>query len=191
MAIRSAILLGAKQVIAIDRLPERLGMAAASGAAIVNFEEDSVIERLNELTSGKGPEKCIDAVGTESHVCLSQPDTIYDRAKQMLMGESDRPHVLREMIYVCRPGGTISIPGVYTGLVDKIPMGQAMNKGLTFRMGQTHVNRWTDDLVRRIDEGQIDPSFVITHTVGLDQGPQMYNVFRNKQDSCIKVVLKP
>jgi threonine dehydrogenase-like Zn-dependent dehydrogenase len=191
MAIRSAILLGAKQVIAIDRLPERLGMAAASGAATVNFEEDSVIERLNELTSGKGPEKCIDTVGTESHVCLSQPDTIYDRAKQMLMGENDRPHVLREMIYVCRPGGTISIPGVYTGLVDKIPMGQAMNKGLTFRMGQTHVNRWTDDLVRRIDEGQIDPSFVITHTVGLDQGPQMYNVFRNKQDSCIKVVLKP
>jgi threonine dehydrogenase-like Zn-dependent dehydrogenase len=191
MAVRSAILMGAKRVIAIDRLPERVGMAAASGATTINFEEDSVIERLNELTSGKGPEKCIDAVGSESHVCLSQPDTIYDRAKQMLMGESDRPHVLREMIYVCRPGGTISIPGVYTGLVDKIPMGQAMNKGLTFRMGQTHVNRWTDDLVRRVDEGQIDPSFVVTHTVGLDQGPDMYNVFRNKQDSCIKVVLKP
>lgn len=191
MAVRSAILMGAKRVVAIDRLPERLGMAAASGATTVNFEEDSVTERLNELTSGKGPEKCIDAVGSESHVCLSQPDTIYDRAKQMLMGESDRPHVLREMIYVCRPGGTISIPGVYTGLVDKIPFGQAMNKGLTFRMGQTHVNRWTDDLVRRVDEGQIDPSFVVTHTVGLDQGPDMYNVFRNKQDSCIKVVLKP
>lgn len=191
MTIRSAVMQGAGQVIAIDRLPERLSMAEAGGATTVNFEKASVVERLNELTSGKGPEKCIDATGTESHVSLSQPDTIYDRAKQMLMLENDRPHVLREMIYVCRPGGTISIPGVYTGLVDKMPMGQAMNKGLTFRMGQTHVNRWTDDLLRRIDEGQIDPAFVITHTVGLEQGPHMYNVFRNKQDSCVKVVLKP
>ncbi len=191
MAIRSAVLQGAKQVVAIDRLPERLSMAEAGGATIVNFDKDSVVGRLNELTSGKGPEKCIDATGTESHVSLSQPDTIYDRAKQMLMLENDRPHVLREMIYVCRPGGTISIPGVYTGLVDKFPMGQAMNKGLTFRMAQTHVNRWTDDLLRRIEEGEIDPSFVITHTVGLERGPEMYNVFRNKQDSCIKVLLKP
>jgi threonine dehydrogenase-like Zn-dependent dehydrogenase len=111
--------------------------------------------------------------------------------KQMMMGESDRPHVLREMIYVCRPAGTISIPGVYGGLVDKIPMGQAMNKGLTFRMGQTHVNRWTDDLLKRIEAGQIDPSFVITHTARLEDGPEMYKVFRDKQDSCIKVVLKP
>jgi threonine dehydrogenase-like Zn-dependent dehydrogenase len=166
-------------------------MAEAGGAIAINFETESVLERLNDLTSGKGPEKCIDATGTESHVSLSQPDTIYDRAKQMLMGESDRPHVLREMIYVCRPAGTISIPGVYTGLVDKIPMGPAMNKGLTFRMGQTHVNRWTDDLVRRIDDGEIDPSFVVTHTTSLDHGPDMYTLFRNKQDSCIKVVLKP
>jgi threonine dehydrogenase-like Zn-dependent dehydrogenase len=191
MAIRSAVLQGAKQVIAIDRLRERLSMAEAGGATTINFDKESVVERLNELTSGKGPEKCIDAIGTESHVSLAQPDTLYDRAKQMLMLENDRPHVLREMIYVCRPGGTISIPGVYTGLVDKIPMGQAMNKGLTFRMGQTHVNRWTDDLLRRIDEGEIDPSFVITHTVALERGPEMYNVFRNKQDNCIKVVLKP
>jgi threonine dehydrogenase-like Zn-dependent dehydrogenase len=109
----------------------------------------------------------------------------------MLMAENDRPHVLREMIYACRPAGVISIIGVYTGLVDKIPMGQAMNKGLTFRMGQTHVNRWTDDLLRLIDDGQIDPSFVITHTVALEDGPEMYQVFRDKQDSCIKVVLKP
>jgi threonine dehydrogenase-like Zn-dependent dehydrogenase len=191
MAIRSAVLQGAKHVIAIDRLPERLSMAEAGGATTINFDEESVVEQLNDLTSGKGPEKCIDAIGTESHVSLSQPDTIYDRAKQMLMLENDRPHVLREMIYVCRPGGTISIPGVYTGLVDKFPMGLAMNKGLTFRMGQTHVNRWTEDLLRRIDEGEIDPSFVITHTVELERGPEMYNVFRNKQDSCIKVVLKP
>ena len=191
MAIRSAILLGAKQVVAIDCLPERLSMAEAGGAITINFDEQSVIERLDDLTDGKGPQKCIDAVGLESHVSFSKPDTIYDRAKQMVMMESDRPHVLREMIYVCRPAGIISIPGVYGGLVDKIPMGQAMNKGLTWRMGQTHVNRWTDDLLRRIEEGQIDPSFVITHTVGLEDGPEMYKVFRDKQDSCIKVVLKP
>jgi threonine dehydrogenase-like Zn-dependent dehydrogenase len=191
MAIRSAILLGAKQVVAIDHLPERLSMAEAGGAITINFDEESVVERLNELTHGKGPEKCIDAIGMEAHVTPSQPDTVVDRAKQMMMMESDRPHVLREMIYVCRPAGVISIPGVYGGLVDKIPFGQAMNKGLTFRMGQTHVNRWTDDLLRRIEEGQIDPSFVITHTVGLEDGPEMYKVFRDKQDSCIKVVLKP
>jgi threonine dehydrogenase-like Zn-dependent dehydrogenase len=127
----------------------------------------------------------------ESHVSLSKRDTAYDRAKQILMLENDRPHVLREMIYVCRPAGTISIPGVYSGLVDKVPMGVAMNKGLTFRMGQTHVNRWMDNLLRRIEEGQIDPSFVITHTARLDEGPEMYKVFRDKQDSCVKVVLKP
>jgi threonine dehydrogenase-like Zn-dependent dehydrogenase len=191
MAIRSAVLLGAKQVIAIDHLPERLEMAEAGGAITINFDEESVVERLNKLTGGEGPEKCIDAVGMEAHVSPSMPDTVYDRAKQMLGAESDRPHILREMIYVCRPAGVISIPGVYGGLVDKIPMGQVMNKGLTIRTGQTHVNRWTDDLLRRIEEGQIDPSFVITHTVSLDEGPEMYKVFRDKQDSCIKVVLKP
>jgi threonine dehydrogenase-like Zn-dependent dehydrogenase len=191
MAIRSAILLGAKQVIAIDRLPERLSMAEAGGAITINFDEESVVERLNDLTGGKGPEKCIDAVGMEAHVMLSQPDTIMDRAKQLFMLETDRPHVLREIIYVCRPGGVLSIPGVYGGFDDKIPLGQLMNKGLTIRTGQTHVNRWTDDLLHRIEEGQIDPSFVITHTVGLEEGPEMYKVFRDKQDSCVKVVLKP
>ncbi|WP_376962110.1 zinc-dependent alcohol dehydrogenase [Azospirillum sp. A26] len=191
MAIRSAVLLGAKQVVAIDHLPERLEMAEAGGAITINFDEESVVERLNELTGGLGPEKCIDAIGMEAHVSPSMPDTVYDRAKQMLGAESDRPHVLREMIYVCRPAGVISIPGVYGGLVDKIPMGQLMNKGLTIRTGQTHVNRWTDDLLRRIEEGQIDPSFVITHSVSLEEGPEMYKVFRDKQDSCVKVVLKP
>jgi threonine dehydrogenase-like Zn-dependent dehydrogenase len=190
-AIRSAILLGAKQVIAIDRVPERLAMAQAGGAITINFDEESVIERLNELTQGRGPEKCIDCVGLESHVSMRHPDTVLDRAKQAVMLESDRPHVLREMIYVCRPAGVISVPGVYGGLVDKIPFGAAMNKGLTFRMGQTHVNRWTDDLLRRIQEGQIDPSFVITHTVGLEEGPAYYDIFAAKQDSCVKVVLKP
>ncbi|MCA1436498.1 glutathione-dependent formaldehyde dehydrogenase [Bradyrhizobium sp. BRP20] len=191
MAIRSAILLGANQVIAIDCLPERLSMAEAGGATTINFETESVVERLQELTDGKGPEKCIDCVGMESHVMPSLPDTLLDRAKQMVMAESDRPHVLREMIYVCRPGGIISVPGVYSGLSDMLPMGAFMNKGLTMRTGQTHVNRWTDDLLRRIEEGEIDPSFVITHTVPLAQGPEMYQVFRDKRDSCVKVVLKP
>ncbi|MFL5200793.1 MAG: zinc-dependent alcohol dehydrogenase [Microvirga sp.] len=190
MAIRSAILLGAKQVVVIDRVPERLAMAEAGGAIAINFDEESVIERLNELTKGKGPEKCIDAVGMEAHATATI-DSMYDRVKQATMMETDRPHVLREMAYVCRPAGTLSIPGVYGGLLDKIPFGAIMNKGLTIRTGQTHVNRWTDDLLRRIEEGQIDPSFVITHTVSLDEGPDMYKVFRDKQDGCIKVVLKP
>ena len=191
MAIRSAVLLGAEQVIAIDHLPERLEMAEAGGAITINFDEENVVERLNELTEGEGPEKCIDCLGMESHVTPSMPDTVYDRAKQIFLAESDRPQVLREMVYVCRPGGLISVPGVYGGFADKVPMGAAMNKGLTFRMGQTHVQRWTADLLRRIEEDQIDPSFVITHEVPLDKGPEMYRTFRDKQDSCIKVVLKP
>jgi len=189
-AMRSALLLGAKQVIAIDRVPERLDMAQAGGATPVNFEEESVLECLAEMTNGKGPEKCIDAVGMESHVARSI-DSIYDRAKQAVMLESDRPHVLREMIYVCRPAGTLSIPGVYGGLVDKIPFGALMNKGLTVRTGQTHVNRWTGDLLNRIQDGQIDPSFVITHEVGLEDGPDMYQTFRDKEDGCVKGVLRP
>ncbi|MCQ2044362.1 MULTISPECIES: zinc-dependent alcohol dehydrogenase [Stutzerimonas] len=189
-AVRSAVMMGAEQVICIDNVPERLSMARAGGAITINFDEESVLERLKELTRGKGPEKCIDSVGMEAHAARSI-DSMYDRAKQALMLESDRPHVLREMIYVCRPAGIISIPGVYGGMIDKIPFGAAMNKGLTFRMGQTHVNRWTDDLLRRIQEGEIDPSFVITHSVSLEQGPEMYKTFRDKHDGCIKVVLKP
>jgi threonine dehydrogenase-like Zn-dependent dehydrogenase len=190
MAIRSALLLGAKQVIAIDTVPERLTMARAGGAATIDYEEESVVERLNELTGGKGPEKCIDAVGLEAHAPVAL-EHIYDRLKQAVMAESDRPHVLREMMYVCRPGGTLSIPGVYGGLSDKLPFGAAMNKGLTLRMGQTHVNRWTDDLLHRIADGQIDPSFVITHTASLEEGPELYKTFRDKKDGCIKVILKP
>ena len=188
--IRSAILLGAKQVIAIDRVPERLAMAKAAGAIPINFETQGVVELLNDLTLGKGPEKCIDAVGMEAHV-TSTLDSVMDRAKQAMMMETDRPHVLREMMYVCRPAGTLSVPGVYGGLMDKIPFGAAMNKGLTIRMGQTHVNRWTDDLLRRIEEGQIDPSFVITHRTNLEAAPEMYETFRDKKDGCIKVVLTP
>ncbi len=190
MTIRSAILLGAKQVIAIDRVPERLDMAKAGGAVTINFDEESVIERLEELTQGKGPEKCIDAVGMEAHATATL-DSMYDKVKQAVMLESDRPHVLREMAYVCRPAGTLSVPGVYGGVIDKFPIGMIMNKGLTIRTGQTHVNRWTDDLLRRIQEGQIDPSFVITHKVGLEQGPEMYKTFRDKEDGCVKVVIRP
>lgn len=188
--VRSALLLGARQIVVIDRLPERLDMARAAGAITINFEEESVIERLNELTAGKGPEKCIDAVGMEAHATATL-DSMYDRVKQAVMLESDRPHVLREMIYACRPAGTLSVPGVYAGLIDKLPFGMLMNKGLTLRTGQTHVNRWTDDLLRRIQEGQIDPSFVITHSEPLASGPEMYKTFAHKKDGCIKVVLKP
>jgi threonine dehydrogenase-like Zn-dependent dehydrogenase len=191
MSIRSAMLLGAEQVIAIDCLAERLSMAEAAGATTINFVDESVVERLNEITAGQGPDKCIDAVGMESHISLGQPDTLYDRFKQMTMAENDRGHVLREMIYVCRPGGVISVIGVYSGLVDKFPIGLAMNKGLTFRMAQAHVNRWTDDLLKRIEEEQIDPSFVITHERPLSDGPEMYRTFRDKQDGCVKVVLRP
>ncbi|TXN27553.1 glutathione-dependent formaldehyde dehydrogenase [Methylobacterium sp. WL30] len=191
MAIRSAILLGAKRVIAIDRVPERLAMARAGGAEVLDYHaESNIVARLNDMTDGRGPEKCIDAVGLEAHA-LGAVDAVYDRAKQAMMLETDRAHVLRQMIMVCRPAGILSVPGVYSGLIDKFPIGALMNKGLTVRTGQTHVKRWTDDLLRRIEEGQIDPSFVITHTVGLEDGPEMYRTFRDKQDGCIKVVIRP
>ena len=189
-ALRSALLMGAEQVVCIDNVPERLEMARAGGAVTIDFDHESVLDRLQELTGGKGPEKCIDAVGMEAYWPRSL-DSMLDKAKQAVMIESDRPHVLREMMYVCRPAGTLSVAGVYGGLVDKIPFGAFMNKGLTMKTGQTHVNRWTDDLMSRIAEGQIDPSFVITHTVGLEDGPAMYKTFRDKEDGCIKVVMKP
>ena len=189
-AVRSALLMGAQQVVCIDNVAERLDMARAGGAVTIDFNHESVLDRLQELTGGKGPEKCIDAVGMEAYWPRSL-DSMLDKAKQAVMIESDRPHVLREMMYVCRPAGTISVAGVYGGLADKIPFGAFMNKGLTMRSGQTHVNRWTDDLMTRIAEGQIDPSFVITHTVGLEDGPAMYKTFRDKEDGCVKVVMKP
>ena len=188
--VRSALMMGAGRVIVIDRVPERLAMAAAAGAITINFEEENTVERLNDLTHGMGPEKCIDAVGLEAHATASL-DSMLDKAKQVVKLTADRPHVLREAMYVCRPGGIISVPGVYGGLLDMVPFGAVMNKGLTIRTGQTHVNRWADDLLRRIEEGEIDPSFVITHTVGLEQGPEYYKTFRDKQHECIKVVMKP
>ncbi len=188
--VKSAVMLGARQVICIDAVPERLAMARANGATVIDFLNDSVVERLNELTGGRGPEKCIDAVGMEAHA-TSTLDALYDRVKQATRLESDRAHVLREMIFICRPAGILSVPGVYGGLIDKVPFGAAMNKGLTIRTGQTHVNRWTEDLLRRIEEGEIDPSFVITHRMSLKDGPEMYRKFRDKEDGCIKVVLRP
>ena len=166
-------------------------MAEAGGAIPINFEEESVVERLNELTDGKGPEKCIDATGMESHVSFSQPDTIYDRAKQMLMMESDRPHVLREMIYVCRPAGVISIPGVYSGLDRQDADGRRDEQGFDVPHGANARQPLDRRSVAADRGGEIDPSFVITHTAPLTEGPEMYNVFRDKRDSCIKVVLKP
>jgi threonine dehydrogenase-like Zn-dependent dehydrogenase len=189
--IQSAWMMGAGRVIAIDRLPERLAMAERHGRAeTINFEEVGVYDRLMEMTQGRGPDRCIDAVGAEAH-STGSIDAVYDKAKTMLMMETDRVHVLREAILCCRKGGTISIPGVYFGVGDKIPLGPFMNKGLTLKTGQTHVPRYHDELLRRIESGEIDPSFVITHTVPLEKGQEMYKTFRDKEDGCIKVVLKP
>jgi threonine dehydrogenase-like Zn-dependent dehydrogenase len=189
--IQSAWMMGAGRVIAIDNVPERLAMAAKHGRAeTVNFKEVGVYDRLMEMTNGRGPDRCIDAVGAEAHSTGSL-DALYDKAKTMLMQETDRPHVLREAIMCCRPGGTISVPGVYLGIVDKIPLGAFMNKGLTLKTGQTHVPRYHEQLLRRVESGEIDPSFVITHTVPIEKGPEMYKTFRDKDDGCIKVVLKP
>lgn len=189
-AIKSAYMLGAEQVIAIDRIPERLRMAAVEGKAItINYEEADTVEALKELTGGRGPDACIDAVGMESHG--HSPDWFYDRAMQMVKMQFDRPHVLREVIQACRKGGTVSIPGVYAGFVDKIPMGAAFNKGLTIRMGQTHMQRYLRPLLERVENGDIDPSFIVTHRLNLDDAPSGYRMFRDKEDECIKVVLNP
>jgi threonine dehydrogenase-like Zn-dependent dehydrogenase len=190
-AIASAKLLGAERVIGIDRLSERLQMASekAGAAEIINYEETDVYERLMELTGGLGPDACIDAVGMEAHM----PGIIgaYDRIKQAMMLESDRPHALRQAIMACRKGGTVSVPGVYGGFDDKIPLGSFVNKALTLKTGQTHVQRYMKPLLERIEKGEIDPSFVITHRMSLNDAPKGYDIFTNKQDDCIKIVLKP
>ncbi len=192
-AIQSAWMFGAGRVIAIDRVPERLRMAEEKGRAeVINFEkvEDSVYDRLQEMTKGRGPDRCIDAVGAEAHGSGSF-DAVMDKAKAAVYLATDRAHVLREAIMCCRKAGTVSIPGVYGGFLDKIPMGAAMNKGLTMKMGQTHMKRYTQPLLDRINAGEIDPSFVITHNRPLAEGPELYKTFRDKEDGCIKVVLKP
>jgi len=188
-AIRSAFMLGADRVIAIDRIPERLQMAAAAKAEIINYEEIDAGEAVTEMTGGRGPDSCIDAVGMEAHG--TGLDALYDKAKQAVRLESDRPTALRQVIVACRKGGTVSIPGVYGGLVDKVPLGAAFNKGLTLKMGQTHVHRYLRPLLDRVQKGEIDPSFVITHRMKLDEAPHAYEIFKQKKDNCIKVVLKP
>jgi len=188
-AIRSAFMLGAARVIAIDRVPERLQMAAAAKAEIINYEEIDAGEAVTEMTGGRGPDSCIDAVGMEAHG--TGLDALYDKAKQAVRLESDRPTALRQVILACRKGGTVSIPGVYGGFVDKVPLGAAFNKGLTLKMGQTHVHRYLRPLLDRVQKGEIDPSFVITHRMKLDEAPHAYEIFKQKKDNCIKVVLKP
>ena len=189
-AIRSAFMLGAERVIAIDRFEYRLQMAREGGAETLNYEEvDDLLEALKYLTANVGPDRCIDAVGMEAHTdSLMYP---IDRAKQALMMETDRPFALREAIMACRKGGTVSVPGVYGGFVDKMPMGQFMNKALAMKTGQTHMMRFMKPLLDRIERGDIDPSFVISHRVPIDEAPRMYQVFRDKQDDCTKVVLDP
>jgi threonine dehydrogenase-like Zn-dependent dehydrogenase len=190
-AIQSAWMFGAGRVIAIDWVPERLRMAEQQGnAETINFEDDDVYDRLMALTVGRGPDRCIDAVGTEAHA-RGSVDAMFDKVKVATYLGTDRPHVLREAIMSCRKGGTVSIPGVYIGFLDKIPFGAAMNKGLTLKMGQTHVPRYHQLLLGKIEAGEIDPSFVVTHQLPLEEGPEAYRMFRDKKDGCIKVVLKP
>lgn len=189
-AIKSAYLLGAEKVIGIDRFPERLAMARDQGGAeVINYEQEDVREALLTLTGGRGPDHCIEAVGMEAHA--AGPFAWYDRVKQSAMLETGRPHALREAIQNCRKGGTVSISGVFGGFIDKVNIGAAFNKGLTFKMGQTHVHRYLDTLLDKIQEGELDPSYVITHRMKLEDAPKGYELFKHKHDRCVKVVLQP
>ncbi len=190
LAMKSAFLLGAERVIGIDRFPVRLRMAQEkAGAETINYEQEDVQESLKDITGGRGPDACIDAVGMEAHA--PGPLGAYDRAKQAMMLETDRPIALRQAIMACRNGGTVSVIGVYGGFIDKFPMGSVMNRGLTIRTGQCHVQRYMRPLLERIQKGEIDPSFVITHRMRLEDAPEGYAKFLNKEDDCVKIVLKP
>lgn len=192
MALRSAFILGAGRVIVIDNTEERLEMARKGGAETINFQADddqNLFDQLKDLTDGHGPHSCIDAVGMEAHG--TDPGMIYDWIKMGLRMATDRPNVLRQALQACRKGGTVSVPGVYAGFLDKIPFGALFNKGLTLKAGQTHVQKYTQPLLDLIDSGKIDPSFVITHELPLSSAPEAYETFKQKEDGCIKVVLKP
>lgn len=190
-AIQSAWMLGAGRVIAIDRVPERLAMAEKHGKAeTINFDNEEVYDRLMEMTKGRGPDRCIDAVGCEAHGTGSF-DAVVDKVKSAVSLATDRAHVLREAILCCRKAGTISVPGAYVGTPSGIPMGAFMNKGLTMKSGQTHMQKYMKPLLKKIENNEIDPSFVITHKVPLEQAPAAYKTFRDKKDGCIKVVLQP
>lgn len=189
-AIKSALLLGAKHVIAIDRIPDRLQLAATDErVTALHSDKTDIQEALLELTGGRGPDSCIDAVGMEAHG--TSLGALYDQAKTAAYLATDRPHVLRQAIQACRKGGTLSIPGVYGGFVDKLPLGAAFSKGLTFRMGQTHVHRYMGKLLDLIREEKIDPRFIITHRASLADGPALYETFRTKTDHCLKVIMHP
>jgi len=189
-AIRSAFLLGAERVIAIDEVRERLAMAQQAGADTIDFsEDDDVVDALKELTGGRGPDHCIDAVGLEAYGKTKA--AVLDRAKTTVMLATDRPNALRQALQACGKGGTVSIPGVYGGFLDKLPIGAAFAKGLTLRMGQTHVHSYVRDLLKLVEEGRIDPSFVVTHRMPLEDAARAYETFKAKDDGCIKVVLKP
>jgi len=189
-AIRSAFLLGAERVLAIDSVAERLEMAKAAGASTLHEDGNgNTFDQIRELTGGMGPDCCIDAVGMEAHGTTI--DAKLDKAKQAVKLTMDRAHVLRQVIHACRKGGTVSVPGVYAGFIDKFPFGMAFAKGLTMKMGQTHVHKYMRPLLKKIEEGKIDPSFVITHRLALDDAPTGYDNFRKKEDNCIKIVLKP
>ncbi len=189
-AIKSAFMLGAERVIAIDSVPDRLAMAERDGKAeTLDFNDEDIFDKLKEMTAGRGPDACIEAVGMEAHG--TSVDALYDRVKAALFLATDRPHALRQAINACRKGGTVSIPGVYGGFLDKIPFGAAFNKGLTFKMGQTHVHRYVRPLLAKIQQGEIDPSFVITHRMRLTDAPEGYATFKHRVDNCIKIVLKP
>jgi threonine dehydrogenase-like Zn-dependent dehydrogenase len=188
-AIRSAFHFGAERVIAIDEQPARLRMAAESGAQVLDFSETDIVPALQEMTAGRGPDACIDAVGMEA--CGHGPVAAYDYLKQKMRLETDRPIALREAIMACRNGGTVSIPGVYGGMIDKVPFGSVVNKALTVKSGQTHVQRYMRPLLRFIEEGKFDPSFVVTHRMGLGEAPEGFRQFNDKANDCIKVVLTP
>jgi threonine dehydrogenase-like Zn-dependent dehydrogenase len=191
--IRSARLLGAGQVVAIDdekKVPERMQMARDGGAITIDMHDEYVYDRLMDLTGGIGPDVCIDAVGMEAHGYTAM-ENVYDKVKTNLFMETERPHVLRQAAMCCRKGGTLSIAGVYGGFSDKFPMGAIMNKGLTIKTGQTHVHRFVPELLDFVKQGRIDPSFVVTHRLPLSQAPHGYDIFREKRDGCIKVVLDP
>ncbi|HEY0405553.1 MAG TPA: zinc-dependent alcohol dehydrogenase [Pyrinomonadaceae bacterium] len=189
-SIRSAFMLGAERVIAIDRFPERLAMAKAGGAETINYEEVNTYDALMEMTGGRGPDACIDDVGMEAHGGHGVVYA-YDRVKQALGAETDRPIALREAVMACRNGGIVSVIGVYGGFIDKFPMGSFMNRALTMKTGQCHVQHYWGKLLERIENGDIDPSFVITHRMELGDAPHGYDIFVNKEDDCIKIVLKP
>lgn len=188
-AIRSAFLKGAEKVIAIDRIPERLQMAEQSGAEVINYQDNDVVEILKYMTGGRGPDVCVDAVGLEAH--QSGLPGMYDYIKQQVRLTTDRAHALREAIQACKKGGTVSFPGVYGGFIDKVNFGAAFAKGLKFTMGQTNVHHYLKPLLEYIEEEKIDPSFVITHKMNLEDAPAAYEIFKNKLDHCIKVVMTP